>query len=100
MASIRNLLLTGGDTRGRDSISKRVASPGPPAETARDLIFEKATGLPYFFNFSQQGRRGAKNLDNAPCKISHGNSLDYVGGTYVYWVKGPDGSTYKMGESM
>jgi hypothetical protein len=30
----------------------------------------------------------------------HGNSLDYVGDTHVYRIKGPDGSTYKIGESM
>ena len=29
----------------------------------------------------------------------HKNSLDYVGDTHVYRIKGPDGSTYKMGES-
>lgn len=29
----------------------------------------------------------------------HKNSLDYVGDTHVYRVKGPDGSTYKVGES-
>lgn len=34
-----------------------------------------------------------------PSKPIHGNSLDYVGDTHVYRVKGPDG-TYKIGESM
>ena len=29
----------------------------------------------------------------------HKNSLDYVGDTHVYRIKGPDGSTYKIGES-
>lgn len=29
----------------------------------------------------------------------HKNSLGYVGKTHVYRVKGPDGSTYKIGES-
>jgi hypothetical protein len=29
----------------------------------------------------------------------HKNSLDYVGETHVYRIKGPDGSTYKIGES-
>ncbi|TFZ82393.1 hypothetical protein, partial [Candidatus Macondimonas diazotrophica] len=38
------------------------------------------------------GARGAKSG-------VHKNSLDYVGDTHVYRVKGPDGSTYKIGES-
>ena len=29
----------------------------------------------------------------------HKKSLDYVGETHVYRIKGPDGSTYKIGES-
>ena len=31
--------------------------------------------------------------------IPHKNSLNYVGETHVYRVKGPDGTTYKIGES-
>jgi RHS repeat-associated protein len=29
----------------------------------------------------------------------HKNALDYVGDTHVYRIKGPDGSTYKIGQS-
>jgi hypothetical protein len=29
----------------------------------------------------------------------HKNSLDYFGETYVYRLKGPDGTTHKIGES-
>ena len=45
----------------------------------------------------------AKNVGSsfsgAGNKIVHKNSLDYVGDTHVYRVRGPDGSTYKIGES-
>jgi RHS repeat-associated protein len=35
----------------------------------------------------------------SPNKVAHGNSLDYIGDTHVYRIKGPNG-TYKIGESM
>ncbi|MGE3165387.1 MAG: PKD domain-containing protein [Planctomycetota bacterium] len=40
----------------------------------------------------------ADNVPDVP-KTPHKNSLDYVGETHVYRVKGPDGTTYKIGES-
>jgi hypothetical protein len=57
--------------------------------------------------------KGAKALDNvgdtakaakaadkaADIAKTHKNSLEYVGDTHVYRIKGPDGATYKIGES-
>ncbi|EID4418136.1 VCBS repeat-containing protein [Vibrio vulnificus] len=42
---------------------------------------------------------GDEAADVAKNAKVHKNSLDYVGDTHVYRVKGPDGSTYKIGES-
>jgi hypothetical protein len=44
------------------------------AETARDLIFEQVTGLPYVLNFAQPGRRAAKNVDNVVSGLTIRNS--------------------------
>jgi RHS repeat-associated protein len=41
----------------------------------------------------------ANGAKQAAKTTSHKNSLDYVGETHVYRIKGPDGSTYKIGES-
>jgi hypothetical protein len=41
----------------------------------------------------------AKEGGGAAKTAPHKNSLDYVGETHVYRIKGPDGSTYKIGES-
>jgi RHS repeat-associated protein len=48
--------------------------------------------------------RALNKIRKGGCKVAaksatHKNSLDYVGETHVYRVKGPDGSTYKIGES-
>ena len=60
-------------------------------ETQAGVVFEESgvSGVErsFFANF------------NAPKTTVHKNSLDYVGDTHVYRVKGPDGSTYKIGES-
>lgn len=38
-------------------------------------------------------------LGEGAAKVPHRNSLDYVGDTHVYRIKGPDGTTYRIGES-
>jgi hypothetical protein len=42
---------------------------------------------------------GIKLQSAEPTASVHKNSLAYIGETHVYRIKGPDGSTYKIGES-
>ena len=51
-------------------------------------------GGPVFRRLSKAG----KLVEGAAAKF-HRNSLSYVGETHVYRIKGPAGSTYKIGES-
>ena len=72
--------------------------------------FEQKTGLPSFNPVSlvRNFKSGAgfvgsvtnalKSLFVAPVRTPHKNSLDFVGETDVYRIKGPDG-TFKIGES-
>jgi RHS repeat-associated protein len=48
-----------------------------------------------FFRAADQGAGAAGQAARI-----HGNSLNYFGDTHVYRIVGPDGSTYKIGQSM
>ncbi|EOB4960904.1 TPA: VCBS repeat-containing protein [Vibrio vulnificus] len=83
-AEVLSMLLGGGSV----AIGAKLARPflGRAFGWASSKI-KKALG------FGDEAADVAKNA-----KV-HKNSLDYVGDTHVYRVKGPDGSTYKIGES-
>jgi hypothetical protein len=44
-------------------------------------------------------RQLGKAFDSVANNVIHKNSLEYVGDTHVYRIVGPDGATYKIGES-
>jgi len=48
---------------------------------------------------SQRGAIGLRLTGPEDNIVVHKNSLDYVGETHVYRIIGPDGATYKIGES-
>jgi len=75
----------------------------------RDYLGASASGIAIFPYLGDLIGKGAKYglkygdevigaANKASKKTVHKNSLDYVGETHVYRVKGPDG-TYKIGES-
>jgi hypothetical protein len=47
----------------------------------------------------QAADRGAAKAGESTKNGVHKNSLDYVGETHVYRIKGPDNKSYKIGES-
>ncbi|MCP4679874.1 MAG: hypothetical protein GY854_31150, partial [Deltaproteobacteria bacterium] len=86
-------------------------------EEAGETLFEEATGIPVIVgpddlaealikkgvrkevaDQTQDAMRRSMKDQCDPVKIPHKNSLDYVGDTHVYRIKGPKG-THKIGES-
>ncbi|MCL1487808.1 MAG: RHS domain-containing protein [Marinobacter sp.] len=68
------------------------------AEATTDMAVDlSAMFVPYLPAGSSKLARVVEGASEA--KKVHKNSLDYVGETHVYRVKGPDGSIYKVGES-
>lgn len=59
---------------------------------ANDIVVAGGAGA---LNIRQQSLATRAMLANTP----HKNSLEYVGDTHVYRIKGPDGTTFKIGES-
>jgi len=63
-----------------------------------ELTYPLGTADEQIAAFRAQQRINRGQLLEAP-KAPHGNSLDYVGDTHVYAIRGPHG-THKIGESM
>jgi hypothetical protein len=66
--------------------------------------FARARGVQPIDEFIRDAQAGAPNNSAAgviarAANNVHKNSLEYVGDTHVYRIKGPDGATFKIGES-
>jgi hypothetical protein len=85
---------------GFDLVTTLVGGPAAAAKTVQaiDKLSDLARAL-------KTAQKAAGKLDDiveeaVDARLIHGNSLEYVGDTHVYRIKGPNGSTYKIGESM
>jgi hypothetical protein len=68
------------------------------ATGSRAFAESAESSISTFSNVAQAARLPTTALAPANARI-HGNSLDYVGDTHVYSIRGPNG-TYKIGQSM